>query len=185
MFSSLRTRLVLFVKNGIYYGNISSYGGMVDLKLKGKISLPRYERISFVNNSHRSTLGISRPCKLYVYENAELIFKGKAGLSNSVIVATKRVEIGKNVMIGGGVIIVDSDFHSLDYTDWFSLEDNHNMKSSPVSIGDNVFIGMNSLILKGVKIGSGAVVGAGSVVTQDIPSNEVWAGNPAKFIKKR
>ena len=51
--------------------------------------------------------------------------------------------------------------------------------------GNNVFIGMNTLIVNAVKIGDNAVIGAGSIVTCDIPSNEVWAGNPAKFIKKR
>lgn len=44
---------------------------------------------------------------------------------------------------------------------------------------------MNTLIVKGVTIGDNAVIGAGSIITRDIPSNEVWAGNPAKFIKKR
>ena len=54
-----------------------------------------------------------------------------------------------------------------------------------VDIGNKVFIGMNTLIVNAVKIGDNAVIGAGSIVTCDIPSNEVWAGNPAKFIKRR
>ena len=54
-----------------------------------------------------------------------------------------------------------------------------------VHIGKRVFIGMNTLIVSPVSVGDGAVVGAGSVVTKDIPTDEIWAGNPAKFIKKR
>lgn len=54
-----------------------------------------------------------------------------------------------------------------------------------VVIGSKCFIGMNTLIVHSVKIGDNVVVGAGSVVTKDIPSGEVWAGNPAKFIRKR
>ncbi|WP_262710533.1 acyltransferase [Dinghuibacter silviterrae] len=59
------------------------------------------------------------------------------------------------------------------------------MNSAPVKIGDNVFIGMDSIILKGVTIGSNVVVAAGSVVARDIPDNQIWGGNPAKFIRNR
>ena len=58
------------------------------------------------------------------------------------------------------------------------------MHSVPVIIGNNVFIGMDSLILKGVTIGDYAIVAARSVVTKSIPAGEVWGGNPAKFIRK-
>ena len=57
-------------------------------------------------------------------------------------------------------------------------------KCAPVVIEDNVFIGARCIILKGVTIGENSVVGAGSVVTKSIPANEIWAGNPAKFIRK-
>ena len=55
----------------------------------------------------------------------------------------------------------------------------------PIIVGDGCWIGANSLIMPGVTIGNGVVIAAGSVVTKDIPANEVWAGNPAKFIRKR
>lgn len=57
--------------------------------------------------------------------------------------------------------------------------------SGDVYIGDNAFIGARTIISKPIKIGKNAVVGAGSVVTKDIPDGEVWAGNPARFIRKR
>ena len=56
--------------------------------------------------------------------------------------------------------------------------------SKPVKIGDNVWIGMNSCILPGVEIGNNSIIGSGSVVTKNIPENEIWVGNPAKFIRK-
>lgn len=58
-------------------------------------------------------------------------------------------------------------------------------KAGHIEIGEHAFIGTNSIIAKGVKIGKRSIVGAGSVVTKDIPDDEIWAGNPARFIKKR
>ena len=58
-----------------------------------------------------------------------------------------------------------------------------NKQNAPIYIKDNVFIGANATLLKGVTIGENAIVGACSVITKDVPANEIWAGNPAKFIK--
>ena len=57
-------------------------------------------------------------------------------------------------------------------------------KESPVEIANDVFIGARSMILKGVHIGNGAVIGAGSVVTKNIPEYEIWAGNPAILVRR-
>jgi acetyltransferase-like isoleucine patch superfamily enzyme len=86
-------------------------------------------------------------------------------------------------MIGGGVTIVDTDFHSLNPQHWHTAADLLNMKRIPVVINDNVFIGMNTIILKGVVIGSNTVIAAGSVIIKSIPDNQIWGGNPAQFIR--
>ena len=65
-----------------------------------------------------------------------------------------------------------------------ALPDEPGVKSSPVTIGDDVFIGAHSTILKGVTIGDRAIIGACSVVTKNVPDDEIWAGNPARFIRK-
>lgn len=67
----------------------------------------------------------------------------------------------------------------------FMRPDENAMFYDKITIGERVFIGMNTLIVNSVKIGDDAVIGAGSVVLKDIPANEIWAGNPAKFIRKR
>lgn len=85
-------------------------------------------------------------------------------------------------MIGGGTCIYDTDFHPLSPEDRLA-DKNENTVNSPVVIESNVFIGANSTILKGVTIGKNSIIGACSVVTKNIPPNEIWAGNPAKFIK--
>jgi acetyltransferase-like isoleucine patch superfamily enzyme len=104
-------------------------------------------------------------------------------MSNSAICCANKITFGENVMIGGGCKIWDSDFHPINPTQR-NLTPNTNYLSKEIKIGNNVFIGGCSIILKGVTIGDNSVVGAGSVVTKSIPFNEIWAGNPATFIKK-
>jgi acetyltransferase-like isoleucine patch superfamily enzyme len=103
-------------------------------------------------------------------------------MSNFVINCSNRIEIGNKVMVGGGVTIWDSNFHSTKFEKRMSNHDD-DVKTRPTVIEDGVFIGANSII-KSVHIGKYSVIGAGSVVMHDIPSGEVWAGNPARFIKK-
>jgi acetyltransferase-like isoleucine patch superfamily enzyme len=86
-------------------------------------------------------------------------------------------------MIGGSTKIWDTDFHPLR-ADTRVDNPNEGYKSRPIIIGSNVFIGGFSIILKGTSIGDGSIIGAGSVVSGIIPSGEIWAGNPARFIKK-
>lgn len=136
-----------------------------------------------VNSAKYSTLGKSNRCKFVVSAEATLLIGTKVGMSNTTIVATKSVKIGNNVMIGGGVTIVDTDFHSLNPLHWHTNADLENMVSLPVEIKDNIFIGMDSIILKGVTIGNNVVIAAGTVVTKNIPDNEIWGGNPAQFIR--
>lgn len=85
------------------------------------------------------------------------------------------ISIGSKSIITAGCKIL-THFYSVDDDEFYI---------GPVEIGSKCFIGVNSLIVSSVRIGDGAVVGAGSVVTKDIPAGEVWAGNPAKFIRKK
>lgn len=104
-----------------------------------------------------------------------------AGLTGTTIVAAERVEIGKRVQVGANVTIVDTDFHPL--TPGQRQADINAGEHRPVVIEDDVFIGMHCLILKGVRIGQGSVVGAGSVVSSDIPPGVIAAGNPARVLR--
>ena len=103
------------------------------------------------------------------------------GISNATLFACDSITLGDNILVGGGVRIYDTDFH------WLDFEKRVNEAGgavNPVVIKNGAFIGANSIILKGVTIGEKAIVGAGSVVTRSIPDGEIWAGNPAKFIRK-
>ena len=91
--------------------------------------------------------------------------------------------IGSRTLIGGGTKIYDTDFHSLDHRQRGDYG-RETAVTKPVRIGEDVFIGAHSIILKGVTIGDRSIVGAGSVVTKAIPADEVWAGNPARCIRR-
>lgn len=91
------------------------------------------------------------------------------------------IEIGDNVQITHGVIILTHDY---SWSVLKNVEEKGRIlgASGKVIIGNNVFVGMNAIITRGVNIGDNVIIGAGSVVTKDLQSNGVYAGNPCKFI---
>jgi acetyltransferase-like isoleucine patch superfamily enzyme len=103
------------------------------------------------------------------------------GFSGATLVAAEQITIGDRVQIGSNASVVDTDFHPLDPEK--RLRDFNAGKTAPITIGDDVFVGMDSLILKGVTVGDGSVVGAGSVVSRDVPPGTVVAGNPAQVVR--
>jgi len=115
-------------------------------------------------------------------------------LNGAIVMAEELIQIGSHCLISWGVGIADSDFHPLDPAQ--RLIDAHalapffknrpprpKLKTAAVKIGDNVWIGMNAVILKGVTIGENSVVAAGAVVTKSVPANTIVAGNPAVEVK--
>jgi acetyltransferase-like isoleucine patch superfamily enzyme len=125
--------------------------------------------------------GIIQPVVLNVRTpGSKLIIGNDVGISGSAISASTTVTIGNRVLIGPGCIISDTDAHPVKVED---RTDHTKTVSKPIIIDDDVFIGARSIILKGVKIGKGSVVGAGSVVTKDVPTFCIVAGNPAKIVR--
>lgn len=137
----------------------------------------------FRSTTSSNFVGLNKRCSIYVEKEAELFVGENSGFSGVSIYCSKRIIIGQNVQIGGNVNIWDTDFHPINYLERRN-NNNENIKSGQIVIGNDVFIGANSIILKGITVGDRAVIGAGSVVTRNIPQDEIWAGNPVKFIKK-
>ncbi len=130
----------------------------------------------FNSSSFFNFRGMNHCCILQTgAENAEINIGDNCGFSGVSIISKYKVTIGNHVNIGANSAIGDCDDHP----------DLYKTKPAPVSIKDNVWIGMNVIILKGVTIGENTVIGAGSIVTKDIPANVVAAGNPCKVIKQR
>ena len=117
---------------------------------------------------------IFHQCHVVVYENAILTLGENSYINNGgKIYCEVSISIGDNTYIGFDVEIRDTDSHTLTGS----------LRTKPIQIGNNVWIGSKTIILKGVTIGDGAIIGAGSVVTHDIPSKCLVAGNPAKVIR--
>lgn len=128
-------------------------------------------------------LGVNHAVILCTWQpNAILQIGDDFGMTGGSIIAAEKIIIGNRVKVGANTTIIDTDFHPLDAVERFTSPDVG--KTAPISLEDDVFIGMNCLILKGVTVGKGSVIGAGSVVTKNIPAGVIAAGNPARVIKE-
>lgn len=116
-------------------------------------------------------------------------------LNGALIMAEERITIGSYCMVSWNVGIADSDFHPIDPAqrrlDAVALAPFYEhrpsrpeIKTAPVVLQDNVWVGMGAVILKGVTIGENSIVAAGAIVTADVPPNVVVAGNPARIVKE-
>jgi acetyltransferase-like isoleucine patch superfamily enzyme len=149
------------------------------------LSVARGARVSLgddvlVNSRPDSNVaGIPHPTIFAALESSSRIEIGDGtGISGASIVARSTITIGKRVLVGAGTCIWDTDFHPLD-PERRREHATQGAKYAAITIEDEVFIGARSLILKGVSIGRGAVIGAGSVVTKDVNAGDIVAGNPA------
>lgn len=177
----LRWMRVATGRGGRFYGQpvVSAYAGS---------RLVIGERFVAVSSSAATALGVRGPVILRTMNaDATLIIGDDTGMSGTVVCAASRVEIGARCLFGADCMVLDTDFHNYAVgggaephrryspPDWPRL-------SAPVSIGDDVFIGTRAIVLKGVNIGAGAIVAAGSVVSHDVPALAIVAGVPAKVI---
>ncbi len=150
---------------------------------KGAIRLGNDVRI---NSRFGSNLvGLTNPVVFQCLATGNITIGHNSGLSSAVLSSLSSIAIGDNVKIGGNVRIFDHDYHSLDFNFRRGSEDKCHVKTRPIMIGDDVFVGTNSIVLKGVTVGDRAIIGAGSVVSCNVPADEIWAGNPARFVKKQ
>ncbi|MDO5379830.1 MAG: acyltransferase [Acidaminococcaceae bacterium] len=142
-------------------------------------------------------------CSFIFESNNGFVKIGKRTFINggTNLISINEIDVGDDVTIGWNVYIYDHDSHSLDYRfrkddierqrkDFYAnrnfifSKDWSTVKSAPIKICNKAWIGFNVLILKGVTIGEGAIIGAGSVVTKNVPAWTIVAGNPAKIVKK-
>ena len=134
-------------------------------------------------------------CSFSIGKNGQCRVGDFTLLNGALVMAEEKIEIGSHCLVSWNVGIADSDFHPLEpaqrlidaqaLAPYFkNRPPRPKLKTAPVKIGDNVWIGMNAVILKGVTIGENSVVAAGSVVTKSVAPNVVVAGNPAAVVRQ-
>lgn len=169
---------------GVKKGKHCIVHGAVRLSLGKNADVNIGDNFCFLSGRTLNPLSRNLRGSICVNDNAQLTIGNDVSVSSVVLWSHQSITIGSHVDIGANTIIMDSDAHSLDYQKRRNIVDDlSNKNDSPIVIGDDVLIGANCIILKGVTIGNRSVVGAGAVVTKSIPDDCIAAGNPAKIIK--
>ena len=166
-----------------YKREIKNLGGSVN----GKVRLYVEGEFSFGKGLILNAQGIDTTLvsQISIWKGAKLSFGNFSGISSTAIACTNEITIGDYVNIGAGCLIMDSNFHNLDWKVRMDrMREWETAQSAPIYIGNCAFIGARSIICKGITIGDHAIIAAGSVVVKDVPADEIWGGNPAKFISK-
>ncbi len=140
------------------------------------------DHLHMVSSPERSGITLFSRCSFTTYPGGEIRIGNRVGLNGTTITSKKLVQIGEGTMIAPNVIIVDSDFHAQWPPD-ARLISSTAETDREVIIGSNVWIGMNSVILKGTTIGDNSIIGASSLVSGDIPTNVIAGGNPARVLR--
>jgi acetyltransferase-like isoleucine patch superfamily enzyme len=171
---NLRLRKISSGKKNVFYGRTvfnRSYNSKIEIG----------NDCTFRSDSTSNLVGVNRKCIISTFdENAEIKIGNNCGFSGTVIGCKEKITIGDDLLAGANTLITDFDWHSVDPK---LRHVSNKAKSAPVEIGNNVWLGIGVIILKGVSIGDNSVIGANSVVVKDIPSNVVASGNPCQVIK--
>ena len=165
----------LYKLKGIKLGKDPNFYGFSKIrKAKGSI-IEIGKNLTMRSSATSNLIGINRPCILTTLSHeAKLRIGNDCGFSGTVIGCYREITIGNNVMVGANSTITDGDWHP---------DDPRSGDLRSVIIGDNVWLGINVIILKGVTIGDRSVIGAGSIVTKSIPADVIAAGNPCKILR--
>ncbi|MGH7866710.1 MAG: acyltransferase [Candidatus Dormibacteraceae bacterium] len=165
---------------GVPVGPNCEFFGRVSFERRMGSTIRIGRACTFRSGKDSNRIGINRPCMISTLTvHARIIIGDRVAMSGTVIGAAESITIGDDVLCGANVTITDTDWHGLP-ADRRLLPG----RSASVVIGNNVWLGLNVIVLKGVTIGSNTVVGAGSLVSKSLPENVVAGGIPAKPIKR-
>ncbi len=162
------------VKTKIYLVKCTKVGKMVFTKGRPQIT----NKGKIIIGSYNSIWSIISNTRFSAHPGGYLEIGNNNYINGAFISASKKVILGNNIKIGPQTMIMDSDFHDVS-------DHNEEGASDAIIIEDDVWLGARCTILKGVRIGKGAVVGIGAVVTKDVPANAIVGGIPAKIIKMK
>lgn len=172
-------RMILKSYGAVLGKNIQIPGKVHWLIWGGKVRVG--DNLYFSSGDAVNPIGSNLQGAIYVESGASLTIGNDVGMSSTRMWIHESVTLGDNVKIGACVLITDTDAHPLDYL--ARRTSNEGTKSAPIEIEDDVWVGAHSIILKGVTIGARSIIGAGNVVTKNIPADCVAVGNPCRVIK--
>lgn len=160
---------------GIKIGSNCQFRGWSSFSMANDSTVIINSNCRFNSTTTSNRIGINHKCMISTLQKGAFLEIGSdSGFSGVSIGCFKKITIGKNVRVGANVLITDGDWH---------LDDPRVPDPKPILIADNVWLGYGVVVMKGVTIGENTVIGINSVVTKDIPSNVIAAGNPCKVIK--
>jgi acetyltransferase-like isoleucine patch superfamily enzyme len=182
--STAKTKLILSAL-GCRYGKNLRVDGKLIIRIHRRGAIRLGENVGIHSRFMSNPAGMTNPTVFHCIAEGSITFGDNSGCSAAVLSSRSRIDIGDNVNIGANVRIFDHDFHSLDFFARRDADaDKAGCRTAPVVIGNDVFIGTNAIILKGVTVGDRSVIGAGAVVSlKEIPPDSLVIGNPAKAVK--
>lgn len=175
---AIRLRLSLA---GVSCGPGCRFYGFPIVNRRGGSTIHIGSEVEMRSSKNSNVLGVGHPVILTTMARGSSITIGDGvAMSGASVCAATKIIIGERTLLGVDVLITDSDHHQLsgERKRW-SLD---GVKSSPIHIGTDVFVGARSIVLKGASIGNGAVIGAGSVVSGTVEAGAIVVGNPARRI---
>lgn len=178
VFNSL-IHLVCYIK-GVKIGKNVVFNGFPVIRRYENSDIIIGDNCLFNSAKNSVRVGLQKRCSFVTLrKESEIVIGKNFGGSGVTFLAAIKIKIGSNVMIGAHSMIIDNDFHHPDPNKRYQ---NIDIPSRPITIEDNVFIGTNCMILKGITIGENSVIGANSVVITNIPKNSIAIGNPCKVV---
>jgi acetyltransferase-like isoleucine patch superfamily enzyme len=141
------------------------------------------DNVTILNTLYQNAAGIIHKTVLIAGDGALLRIGNDVGISGAILDARSSISIGDRCMLGANCSVYSSDYHPLHPADRHDRRASA-VQTAPVTLENDVWIGANALILKGVTVGASSIVGAGSVVTKSVPPGVIVAGNPARIVKR-
>ena len=185
--STACSRLSLSIQ-GCNYGTGFKTTGPCSFKARTEESILLGKNVSLLAGWRSNRVGLSGRVLLQTLGKGHIEIGDGSGGSAVTLSSRSRISIGRNVCLGGNVRVLDHDFHALDHLARRLAMDaqEQSIRTQPIVIGDDVFIGTNAIILKGVTLGDRCIVAAGAVVFRgEYPDDSIIVGNPAKVIGKK
>ena len=185
LIDATRTKLI-FIAWGVKAGKNCQIVGPCYVRTRRVGDVKLGNGCMFVSRPRFNMVGLTNATMIDTRSGGRIIVGDGSGFSSVVMSSRKLIVIGKNARVGGNVRIYDHDFHSVDPEIRRTTKDGEGVRSNQITIGDDVFIGTQAIILKGTRIGDRSIIAAGSVVFGlDIPPDSLVKGNPAVVVERR